>query len=986
MQTIKRDIYVTKNVLQAPIEVTEGTNSIAIEFDVRDYDIPASAAAVAYSLSTSSMEEPNKALADVSGNKITIIPSETFFLPGQNVMQIRIIDGNSKLISFNIIVKCTGKMRFGDEKEEQQSTLIEQILAKLGEYTGELDVERKRIDNLDSTKASKTELDVERKRIDNLAKLPSGSTTGDAELTDIRVGADGTTYNSAGAAVREQVSSLKEDLTEIYPTAKSTNLFDKNKVTSGKNYQPDGSIIDAEDWVIAPYKKIKPNIVYSKFGIAIQFLDEDKNCIGYSYVEESKFTPPEGAVYYGATCHKNYLDRAQLNEGNILLPYEPFYEKISCDKIYGGFKNIIVTPTNYLEELPDVDNFIRESVCCTMNFVYFSTDIPHGLPDEKWIFGNSAVFVNVGGDVFNGSYPRQFFISNKKTWTRFYSSSWSNWELMYDKNLLEKIIVVSKDGTGDYTSLTDAVYHGAKDIIVRGGTYNLVEEFKNIYGNDFFDTFTNLSRPQGLVLNGCNLYLDADAVISFEYDGSNQYVIDYFSTIIMEIEGGSIYGGKIIGRNCRYTIHDDVYHTSSHSKSVISGCFIKYTGTRCAIGGGFGQASHITVENNTIENNNSGGWAIFYHNTAHGNGTSYLVINNNVIIGNGREIIIEGYGEPTNMSYAIVSNNKCSNVEYVAYDGSDNIETVFINNVTEGVAGKYIDFTVEVNQASGKPNTTANTLSDWTSLVSVDCILSLPQNYNQSEKKVPLIMMCHGAGQSVKQWKTNTGYDSLVSMFTEHGYAVFDCNGYDNTSEGYCFWGANRGIEAWRKAYDYVVENYNVEREFSIYAFSMGGLTSMNLMFQNFPNIKCMALASPVLRMEACWNDESVRYGLKAAYEIPQEVSEYDESYFTGADPWKHIVEVNNKKYCFAKTPPIKIWYGGTENGGVTDTGANTTVGGCVNKYHAQQMVEAIVNAGGYAYYREVDGCGHEICYGENSVINTEYLVWINRFNNKDEQ
>ena len=227
MQTIKRDIYVTKNVLQAPIEVTEGTNSIAIEFDVRDYDIPASAAAVAYSLSTSSMEEPNKALADVSGNKITIIPNETFFLPGQNVMQIRIIDGNSKLISFNIIVKCTGKMRFGDEKEEQQSTLIEQILAKLGEYTGELDVERKRIDNLDSTKASKTELDVERKRIDNLAKLPSGSTTGDAELTDIRVGADGTTYNSAGAAVREQVSSLKEDLENYGLTKGVSAITDK---------------------------------------------------------------------------------------------------------------------------------------------------------------------------------------------------------------------------------------------------------------------------------------------------------------------------------------------------------------------------------------------------------------------------------------------------------------------------------------------------------------------------------------------------------------------------------------------------------------------------------------------------------------------------------------------------------------------------------------------------------------------------------------
>ena len=54
---------------------------------------------------------------------------------------------------------------------------------------------------------------VARERINNLV-ANNNPTDGNSELIDIRVGADGETYLNAGDAVREQVSSLKEDIAE----------------------------------------------------------------------------------------------------------------------------------------------------------------------------------------------------------------------------------------------------------------------------------------------------------------------------------------------------------------------------------------------------------------------------------------------------------------------------------------------------------------------------------------------------------------------------------------------------------------------------------------------------------------------------------------------------------------------------------------------------------------------------------------------------
>ena len=61
---------------------------------------------------------------------------------------------------------------------------------------------------------------IARAQIANLAKLPEGSTTGDAELADIRVGANGKMYDTAGEAVRKQLQENKEQTDEAVASLK----------------------------------------------------------------------------------------------------------------------------------------------------------------------------------------------------------------------------------------------------------------------------------------------------------------------------------------------------------------------------------------------------------------------------------------------------------------------------------------------------------------------------------------------------------------------------------------------------------------------------------------------------------------------------------------------------------------------------------------------------------------------------------------------
>ena len=188
-------------------------------------------------------------------------------------------------------------------------------------------------------------------RISNLAKLPSGSTTGDAELQDIRTGEDGTVYDNAGEAVRQQIGLLKESLNDLVLEVYPVNIFDKTQEFTSKHdiNTSNGELVDNTNYETTDYikcywcKKLTISRTASTtdetrllYPCNLALYDKNKKYIrGYNNVSTVEIP---NSAYYLRICFWNGMKdsrKIQIENGESPTNYSAYFTQY---KILGNVK------------------------------------------------------------------------------------------------------------------------------------------------------------------------------------------------------------------------------------------------------------------------------------------------------------------------------------------------------------------------------------------------------------------------------------------------------------------------------------------------------------------------------------------------------------------------------------------------------------------------------------------------------------------------
>lgn len=463
-------------------------------------------------------------------------------------------------------------------------------------------------------------ISLEKARLDNLI---AGGTAGDSELVDVRVGYDGTTYASAGTAVRDQFTKAVYVNADNY----STVLPDIGGATCPR-YILNFATTATEFPTGLPFETIPDSLMlletYKSYnGYKAQRLYERGNVYTRTY-----------AVSWGNWRKSNSIET-------------------------------IVTSSNYLKVLPDVDD--AENGGYLLNFAKTDTNLPANLP-----FKTVPDTLMILTSCVNSSYKWQEISASTLgvLYRRTYAGGWRDWFIVGN----EEPVITVKSGGSILDGVKECYEKGFKKVVVEAGDYDVISEYETTYGSDYFTNYTNYSGAdkfdRGIWLENIEIVFSPGAKVVCKYTGDNEGVKGYFSAFAVG-NNVTIDGLVLDAANLRYGIHPDFNTGDDVSFFNVRNCDLKHIkGTNeQAIGAGFGIHVDWLVEN-TIFRSESSNVVFRVHNNVNSSAQSRLMVKNCYIDGPG-VFKFNCYSTSPKVSQVIVTGCSFINAPFVGYETED---------------------------------------------------------------------------------------------------------------------------------------------------------------------------------------------------------------------------------------------------------------------------------------------------------------------------
>lgn len=386
------------------------------------------------------------------------------------------------------------------------------------------------------------------------------------ETKDLRVGVDGTTYDTAGQAMREQIGSLKEDLDNVYNTTELTPV-PTNKITPTE-------ILDKSVYYNSTYgllgftnngDNLKCNIYPIIKGKSYYLIGNGKNHEGCPVAIFA-----ESYVSDGTTKYKEVVSGESEKLHNIKKFFKASYDGyiyINCINELDGLFNV-----EYVSNIQKINNSLKNELDCKLS-LYGEFQLV-----ESTIINNKVFNINklTEQNQSDGCYMREK-INNDDDIIRVSGYSYSSnisYPLIAFFDEYDNIIEYYGDASTLYSDKIFKIPYRTNYIIVNGKTSNIkVEKF--ILKNNLTETVESLKKQttfaniKSVEKQNEKYEIKNIKISDFEIIQNKLYTFtakmdesDRYSTVLLKFNlelnsikilyGAGVYGGAFLDKDKKY--------------------------------------------------------------------------------------------------------------------------------------------------------------------------------------------------------------------------------------------------------------------------------------------------------------------------------------------------------------------------------------------------------------------------------------------------